>query len=230
MKNVHIKIHFPYNLWNGRKIKFYEDRNMIGSIISETEGTIIVKDDTTRLSVSVDIYGSKIDLPKDEEDIYLITYKKLSDGGFLIHQFDSLNFRSLKGKVVSKKEYDEFDSSFYANNQRWLDPRKLNRSHLYIALMIGIITLLYSIFRQTEYKDLLFLLGGGTTVSMIIILLEKEKYIFGDYRLRIFTTFFSIIFTILIIPNTDYALKIIIATMTFLFYAGFIKAQKQVSN
>lgn len=230
MKNVHIKIRFPYNLWNGRKIKFIEEGNVIGSIISVTEGTITVKDTTTRLSVKVDIYGSKIDIPKDGEEIYLIVYKKLSNGGFLIHQFDSLNFWSLKGKVVSKKEYDAFDSSFYANNQRWLEPRKLNRSHLYIALMIGIITLLYSIFRQTEYKDLLFLLGGGTTVSMIIILLEKGKYILGDYRLRIFATFFSIIFTILIIPNTDYALKIIIATLTFLFYAGFIKTQKQVRN
>lgn len=230
MKNVHIKIHFPYNLWDGRKIKFSEDGKMVGSILSETEGTIIVQDDTTRLSVSVDIYGSKIELPKGKKDIYLIIYKKLSDGGFLIHQFDSLNFRSLKGKVVSREEYDEFDSSFYANNQRWLEPQKLNRLHLYIALMIGVITLIYSIFRQTDYNDLLFLLGGGITVSMIIILIEKGKYILGDYRLRIFATFFSIIFTVLIIPNADYALKIIIATLTFLFYASFIKAQKQVRD
>lgn len=230
MKNVRIKIRFPYNLWNGRRIKFFEDGNMIGSIISETEGTIAVKESTTKLSVSIDVYGSKITLPEGEEDVYLIIYKKLSDGGFLIHQFDSLNFRSLKGKVVSEEEYDEFDTSFYANNQRWLEPRKLNRSHLYIALMIGIITLLYSIFKQTEYKDLLFLLGGGTTISMMIILMEKGKYILGDYRLRIFATFFSIIFTILIIPNKDYSLKIIILTLTFLFYAGFVKSQKQVRN
>ncbi len=230
MKNVHIKIHFPYNLWNGRRIKFYEEGIMIGGITAETEGTILVKSETTKLSVRVDIYGNKIDLPIDQEDVYVIIYKKLSDGGFLIHQFDSLNFRSLKGKVVSKKEYEDFGISFYGNNQKWIETRKLNRKNLYIALIIGIITLLYSIFKETEYKDLLFLLGGSTTVSMVIILLEKGKFILGDYKMRVFITFFSIFFTILIIPNTDYALKLIIITLTFLFFVGFIKEQQQVKN
>lgn len=230
MKNVHIKIHLPYNLWNGRRMKFYEEGSMIGGIIAETEGTIYVKNETTKLSVSVDIYGNKIYLPAEQGDVYVIIYKKLSDGGFLIHQFDSLNFRSLKGKVVSKKEYDDFGSSFYASNQKWMETRKLNRKNLYIALIIGIITLLYSIFKETEYKDLLFLLGGSTTVSMVIILLEKGKFILGDYKMRVFITFFSIFFTILIIPNTDYALKLIIITLTFLFFVGFIKEQQQVKN
>ena len=230
MKTIHIKIHFPYNLWNGRKIKFYDGNNLVGSVFSESEGQIKVNEQTSQLLVKVDVYQSTITIPKNEKDTYLIIYKKLSNGGFLMHQFDSLNFKSLKGKAVSKEEYEAFNTSFYAKNQKWLESKKLNKSHLYIGLTTGIIVLLYSIFQETQWKDLLFLLAGGTIVSMLIILFEKGKFILGDYKLRIFATLLSIIFTLILIPNSDYPLKLIIGILAFLFYSGFLKEQKEVNK
>ena len=230
MKKIHIKIHFPYNLWNGRKIKFYEDGNIVGSLISETEDSISIKEQTSSLTVKVDIYGSKIDIPINENDSYLIVYKKLTNGGFLRHQFDSLNFKSLKGKIVSKEEYDNFNSSFYTKNQKWLKSSKINKSNLYIGLLIGSITLLYSIFKETQWQDILFLLGGSTIVSMLILLFEKGKIIWGDYKIRVFTTLISFFFTFIFIPKVDYSLKIIVVTLAFLFYAGFIKEQKEIEK
>ncbi|MBB1150209.1 hypothetical protein H4K35_08710 [Myroides sp. NP-2] len=224
MKTVHIKIHFPYNLWQFRKIKLFENKNIIAKIISETEQTIQINDETATLVVAIDIYRSKIPIPLNQEEIFLIIYTNLYYGGLLRLTFDSLNLKRIRGRIVSQEVFENSTSTtIYQYVQEWLPIARLDKSILYIGLLTASITLFYSIYTQTEWREILFLLGGGTILSFLILLFEKDKVALGDYKNRMWATVGSFVLSILLIPAKDYVVQILILILTIGFTLRFIQ-------
>lgn len=228
MKTIHLKLRFPKNWYHARFLKIYSNKKLVTKMMHGDTQQIIVDENVKEISLRLDYFKNSIDLPTKEKDVYIVIFMDIGTGT-LQHYLKSLNTKCIKGKVVTQQEFEEFDTtSFYANSQRWLSVAKIDKPTVYIGLMIGVVTLLYSIYSETEWRELLFLLGGGTVFSLIIIALEKNKIILGDYKARMWASVALFMLIFIVIPTTDYAVKMVIGILTLGFTLRFIKNNQEL--
>lgn len=221
MKTVHIKLFFPRNWYHARRLKLYHEGEQIAYIMHNDSLVLQLPQEATTLHWKLDYFRNSIELPK-EETSYLILFMNVGEGIIQLY-LKTLRRKCIQGKFVSQEEFENSTSTtIYQSTQTWLPITKIDRPILYIGLLIGVISLLYSIYAQTDWSAILFLLGGGTIVSLLILIFEKNRVPMGDYKSRMWASVGCFILIILMIPRTDHIVQILVTILTVGFILRFL--------
>lgn len=192
---------------------------------------IYLPDEATSIHWKLDYFRNTIALPQQQDPIYLLLFMDVGKGLIQLYR-KTLNSRCIQGKVVTAEEFEHSTSAtIYQSHLEWLPIARLDKSNLYIGLLTASITLFYSVYSKTEWRAILFLLGGGTILSFLILLFEKDKITLSDYKNRMWATVGSFVLSILLIPAKDYVVQILILILTIGFTLRFIQhTQKLRTN
>ncbi len=96
--------------------------------------------------------------------------------------------------------------------------------------MISILGVIYSIYNQTELRDLLFLLSVGSVLSLLALILEKNKIVLANYKGRMWASIGIFIFIIFLIPSKDFVIQILLFVLTTGFILRFIQNLNKVKQ
>ncbi|QQU04304.1 hypothetical protein [Myroides odoratus] len=233
MKTVHLKLFFPKN-WNRTKqLEIYHQQELLASVSPNESIVIQLPQEATSIHWKLSHFKNSIALP-EEDSVYLLLSMDLGEG-FIQPYFKTWQSKCIQGRIVSQVEFEQSNqATCYPNKQTWLPIAKLDRPILYIGLLIGVISLLYAIYAQTTWSALLFLLSGGTIVSLLILIFEKNNVALGDYKGRMWASIGSFILIILMIPRQDYSIQILLFILTigfvlrFLYHIRKLHATKQL--
>ncbi|MBB1150207.1 hypothetical protein H4K35_08695 [Myroides sp. NP-2] len=231
MKTVHLKLFFPRNWYHARRLKIYHKSELIAYIMHGDSLEIYLPDEATSIHWKLDYFRNTIALPQQQDPIYLLLFMDVGKGLIQLYR-KTLNSRCIQGKVVTAEEFEHSTSAtIYQSHLEWLPIARLDKSNLYIGLLTASITLFYSVYSKTEWRAILFLLGGGTILSFLILLFEKDKITLSDYKNRMWATVGSFVLSILLIPAKDYVVQILLLILTIGFTLRFIQhTQKLRTN
>ncbi len=183
---------------------------------------IQIPEDIKSLQWKLDYFKNTIALPYNEKSIYILLFMNVGNGILQLY-LKTLKRKCIQGKIVSQEEFENSTSTtIYQNNQEWLPIARLDKSILFIGLLIGIISLVYAVFMQTEWRDVVFLLGGGTILSFLILIFEKDRVVLGEYKNRMWASIGCFILTIFLIPTPDFAIQMLLIILTISFTLRFI--------
>lgn len=221
MKYLHIKLAFPYNWYQYRKVKLYDDnRNLITRIVNCEEKIITINDDIKEVTIKLDFFKSKIKLPNDhDENIYLILYLDFRDS-FFTKYIDTLKRECLTGKIVSKEKFTDFNLDFYSIAKNKVKEINPNIKHLLLGSLISI-SLIFTGFKNVndEYNQLVIFIGISSIVSIIIIYLQKQlKYY--DYKSRMISTGIAFFLATALLNNSIafyFSLTLIVLSLLFVY-------------
>ena len=219
MKTVHLKLFFPRNWYHARKLNIYADGKKLSWIMHNQRIEVQLPEETQSLEWKLDYFKNSIQLPPGEKLLHILLFMNVGHGTLPLY-LKTLKRKCIQGKIVSKEEFKYSTSTvIYQNNQEWMIPlAQLDKSILFIGLLIGIISLVYAVFMQTEWRDIVFLLAGGTIVSLLILIFEKNKVSLMDYKSRMWASVGSFILIILLISQNDFVIQILLTILTI----GFI--------
>ncbi|WP_158962779.1 UbiA prenyltransferase family protein [Myroides fluvii] len=221
MKTVHLKLLFPKN-WNRTKqLEIYYQQELVASVSPNTSILIQLPQEATSIHWKLSHFKNSIAL-SDDPITYLLLFMDVGEG-FVQSYIKTWQSNCIQGKLVSQEEFEKStNATIYQNKQTWLPIAKLDKPILYIGLLIGIISLLYAIYAQTAWSALLFLLGGGSIVSLLILIFEKNNIPMGDYKGRMWASIACFILIILMIPRNDYPIQILLTVLTLGFTLRFL--------
>ncbi len=218
MRTLHLKLFFPKNWYILRNLKIYADGKLLNTIMHNQTIEIQFPENSQSINWKLDYFKNSIELPQNQQSIYAILFMDIGKGTIQLY-LRSLKTTCIQAKLVSKEEFDETTSlSIYENNQQWISKADLDKSTVAIGLLISIMAVVYSIYNQSEYRDFLFLLSGGSVFSLLAIILEKNKLVFADYKGRMWASVGIFILILLLIPTKDY----VVQSLLFIFTVGFI--------
>lgn len=230
MKTLHIKLLFPKNWYHSRFLKVSSKNNLVTTLMHGDSQQIQVDDSITSIHWKLDYFKNSISIPDNEKEVYIILFMDIGKG-IIQPYLKTLKVSCIQGKIVSQTEFENTtSSSIYLNNQNWINKANLDQSTVALGLMIGIISMVYSVYSETEWRELLFLLGGGTILSLLTIILEKRKIVLGDYKARMWASIGIFIFILLIIPSRDYVVQILIFILTIGFTIRFISHMQKLKH
>ncbi|WP_353117237.1 hypothetical protein [Myroides odoratus] len=230
MKTVHLKLFFPRNWYHARKLKIYTDNKKLAWIMHNQTIEIQIPKETQSLQWKLDYFKHTISLPNKEQPLYILLFMNVGSGTLQLY-LKTLNRKCIQGKIVSQEEFENSTSiSIYQNNQEWLPQIQLDRSILFLGLLIGIISLVYAVFMQTEWRDIVFLLGGGTILSLLILIMEKNKIALSEYKNRMWASIGSFILTLFLIPTDDFAIQMLLIILTIGFILRFLLHLKKLQS
>jgi|GEM_PF-2687810 len=232
MKTVHLKLFFPSNWYHARRLKIYHKSELVAYIMHNDSLEIYLPDEATSIHWKLDYFKNTIVLPQqqDSDPVYLLLFMDVGKGLIQLYR-KTLSSRCIQGKIVTAEEFEHSTSAtIYQSHLEWLPIARLDKSILYIGLLTASITLSYSIYNQAEWREILFLLGGGTILSFLILLFEKNKVALGDYKNRMWATVGSFVLTILLIPANDYAIQVLILILTIGFTLRFIQHTQKLKT
>ncbi|MFD1284293.1 hypothetical protein ACFQ3R_05215 [Mesonia ostreae] len=224
MKYLNIKLAFPYNWYQYRRVKLYDNnRKLITRIINLEEKVITINDDVKEVTIKLDFFKSKIKLPTtSDENVYLILYLNFRDS-FFTKYIDTLKRECLTGKFVSKEEFNDFNLDFYSiakDKARKVNP---NIKHLLLGSLISSILIItgFKDFSNGYYQLAIFI-GIFSLVSMIIIYLQKQL-MYYDYKSRMISTGLAFILATALLNNhiAFYFSCILIVLSLFFVYLVF---------
>lgn len=221
MKTVHLKLFFPRHWNQTESLAIYYNQELIAHLQSNQFTVVQLPQEATSLHWQLSEYKNSIEL-SPEETTYLLLSAPIGDG-LISSYFKPKQSNAIQGTFVSQEEFENSTKeTVYHNKQTWLPSTKLDKPILYIGLLIGVISLLYAIYAQTDWSAILFLLGGGTIVSLLILIFEKNRVPMGDYKSRMWASVGCFILIILMIPRNDYAIQILLTILTLGFTLRFL--------
>ncbi|MGS4345024.1 hypothetical protein ACKUSY_05310 [Myroides odoratus] len=230
MKTVHLKLFFPRNWYHARQLKIYHNSELVAYIMHDDSLEIYLPDEATSLHWKLDYFKNTIVLPQQQDSIYLLLFMDVGKGLIQLYR-KTLSSRCIQGKVVTAEEFEHSTSAtIYQSHLEWLPIARLDKSILYIGLLTASTTLFYSIYNQTEWREILFLLGGGTILSFLILLFEKNKVVLGEYKNRMWATVGSFVLTIFLIPAKDYAVQMLILILAIGFTLRLIQHTQKLKT
>lgn len=222
MKTVYLKLFFPRNWYHARRLKIYHKSELVAYIMHNDSLEIYLPDEATSIHWKLDYFKNTIVFPPQQDPIYLLLFMDVGKGLIQLYR-KTLSSRCIQGKVVTAEEFEHSTSAkIYQSHLEWLPIVQIDKSILFIGLLIGIISLVYAIYTQTEWREILFLLGGGTILSFLILIFEKGKVVLGEYKNRMWASIGSFILTIFLIPAHDFVLQILLLILTIGFILRFI--------
>lgn len=223
MKTVHLKLFFPRNWYHARRLKIYHESKLVAYIMHNDSLDIYLPDEATSIHWKLDYFKNTIVLPQQQNPVYLLLFMDVGKGLIQLYR-KTLSSRCIQGKIVTAEEFEHSTSAtIYQSHLEWLPIARLDKSILYIGLLTASITLFYSIYTQTEWREILFLLGGGTLLSFLILLFEKDKVVLGEYKNRMWATVGSFALTIILIPAKDYVIQMLLFILTIGFTLRLIQ-------
>lgn len=187
-------------------------------------------ENTTSISWKLDYFKNSIELPKNLQDIYVLLFMNIGNGTLQMY-LKTLQPKCIQAKLLSKTNFELATSvSVYENNQQWISKAELDKSTISIGLMISILGVIYSIYNQTELRDLLFLLSVGSVLSLLALILEKNKIVLANYKGRMWASIGIFIFIIFLIPSKDFVIQILLFVLTTGFILRFIQNLNKVKQ
>jgi transcriptional regulator with XRE-family HTH domain len=188
-KVLNIKLVFPYNWGQIRNVGIYGDNGILINKIRHCDNLKIPIDaDVKQVVIKLDIFRSVIEIPVNENVLYLTVFMNFRDYFPFIY-IDTLKRKCLTGKFVTVQEFEKFNLCFYQNAQKWILKSNIDKPNLRLGLLISICLLIVSVIEQkNEYQDLLFFIGLVSLISLLMIFNEKEKLQAFDYKSRMIAT------------------------------------------
>ncbi|WP_413511298.1 hypothetical protein [Myroides odoratus] len=99
----------------------------------------------------------------------------------------------------------------------------LDRTNLALGLFSGLLTIGYSLFANSDWREFLFLLGSTIIVLLLFMLLYKHPIHTKHYNLRMFTAISALVLIFILIPMENWSLKTLIGLSTLTVITRFIK-------
>lgn len=217
MKELNLKLVLPYNWWHARNIKVYdEDKNLLTKIRHGEFKQLEIPDSVTKIIVKVDLLSSEIELPMEVARCYVILYLDFRDR-FFLRYVDIFKRKCLTGRIVERKEFEYFWVDFYAKSSRLIKPAALNMPNLILGMILSfVITVLSVVEQENPYKELLFLIGLGSLISLIMVWVEQGQIQQFDYRLRTIATGCAF-FVAICFMQAGFAIKFLLSVFSFIF-------------
>lgn len=216
-KILNIKLVFPYNWGQIRNVGIYADS---GRLITKIRHCDILKipidADVKEVIIKLDIFRSVIEIPANENVLYLTVFMNFRDYFPFIY-IDTLKRKCLTGKFVSVEEFEKFNLCFYQNAQKWILKSNIDVPNIRLGLLISICLLIVSVIEQkNEYQDLLFFIGLVSLISLLMIFNEKEKLQAFDYKSRMIATGFAFLLATFFL-NSPYYIILVFMIFSALF-------------
>ncbi|WP_157486098.1 hypothetical protein [Flavobacterium soli] len=223
MKQLNLKLIFPYNWYHFRKVKVYGDNGKLLSKIMHCENlSLLIDGNTKSITVKLDFLISEIFLPQDSEEWNIGLFLDFRDR-FPIKYFDILKRKCLTGKTMSNGEFENFNLSFYNQSKIWVQKANIDTLALSLGIFISIGLLIVALIEQTnDYQDLVFFIGLISLISMLMIHFEKEKILLYDYRNRMLATGLAFILGIQFLESS-FAVVLTLLFLSFVFLLKFVK-------
>lgn len=231
MKELNIKLVLPYNWWHARNIKVYDENKKLLTKIRHGEfKQLEIPDSITKIVVKVDLLSSEIELPLEVVKCYVILYLDFRDR-FFVRYVDIFKRKCLTGRIVERKEFEYFWVDFYAKSSRLIKPAVLNRPNLILGMILSSgITVLSVVEQENPYKELLFLIGLGSLISLIMVWVQQGQIQQFDYRLRTVATGFAF-FLAICCMQAGFAIKFLFIVFSFIFFMRItLKASTAMDN
>jgi hypothetical protein len=223
MRNLNIKIIFPYNWYHFRNVKIYNSNGDLISKIAHCENKcLLIEDSSKSIILKLDFFKSLIDIPENNDELYFIIYLNFTDT-FPKKYFDILKRNCLSGKFVQKNEFDNFNFNFYDTEKRWILKSNLDKTNLILGLFISIALFIVSIFeKNNEDQDLVFFISLFSLISLIMIYTNKKNILEYDYKSRMIATGFAFILATFFL-NSAFFITMSMLTISFLFLLKSIR-------
>ncbi|TQD39319.1 hypothetical protein [Haloflavibacter putidus] len=223
MKHLHIKLVFPYNWYQYRKVKIYDDKDELITHLNHCEQkSINISSSTEFVILKLDYFKSKIKLPKENDNIYLISYLDFRDS-FPIKYFDLFKRKCLTGKLVDKKSFDKFNLDFYEKAVKQMKKSKPNLPNLLLGTLISLALIFFGTTQQQNKDDnaLVIFIGVASLVSLLLIYKQRKKLLSYDYKSRVIATGIAFLLAIFFLNGLDFYLLtiILIFSLVFLYFA-----------
>lgn len=217
MKELNLKLILPYNWAHARNIKVYDGNKKLLTKIRHGEfKQVQVPDTVSKLVVKLDFHRAEIELPIALDTCYVILYFDFRDT-FFMKYIDSLKKKLLAGRVVEKREFEYFWVDFYTQSSHLIKPAVLNKPNLILGMILSsVITVLSVVEQENPYKELLFLMGVGSLLSLVMIWEQKGQIQVFDYRTRITATGCAFFLAICLI-ETPFAVNFLLLVFSGVF-------------
>ncbi|WP_430613940.1 hypothetical protein [Flavobacterium sp. JP2137] len=138
--------------------------------------------------VKLDFYRSEIALPKGGSPYYVMLYMDFRDR-FLVRHIDVFKRKCLSGRVVERQEFENFWVDFYNKSSLLSKPALWNTPNLILGMLVSAALIVRSVVEQNNTaQELLFLIGVGSLLSLIAVIVEKARIQQYDYDARITAT------------------------------------------
>jgi len=180
-----IKCIFPHNYSIIRNVKIFLNGKTASVITYGEEIELPLKvGDKVEFKLAY-YFKAKIKIQESDIDKNLIVFYKFRDN-FLLAIVDSFNPSLLQVKSFNDTDYDNVVSILYPENEKALN-YKYDMMVVIFSFAIGLFFLGHSIFlsKQENLKDFEFLVGGINILAVVILLFNKGKICFNDYKMRI---------------------------------------------
>lgn len=217
MKELNIKLIFPYNWGQIRRVGIYSDNGDLITKIRHCDNLkIFINVDVKKVIIKLDIFRSIIEIPANDDILYLTVFMNFRDYFPFIY-LDTLKRKCLTGKFVNAQEFEKFDLSFYQNSKTWILKSKIDKPNLILGLLISISLLIVSVIeQQNEYQELLFFISLVSLISLLMILNEKEKLQVFDYKSRMVATGLAFLLSTLFL-NSPYFIILVFLIFSSVF-------------
>lgn len=218
MKNLEIKLLLPYNWAHMRRIRIYDDRGNLLVRIKHCEHVLVkVSDDCKHVTIRLDFYKSVIAVPQDEENLFLGVYMDFRDY-FPYRYLDTLKIKCLTGRFMSAEAFDNYSLDIYDQSANYLPVKKFDRQAVYTGLFISAGLIVTSVAQQENpSQDLLFFIGMGSFISLLILNSIKNTIMVFDYKSRLIATGFAFILAFFFLEHS-----FAITALFFIFISTFI--------
>ncbi len=223
MRRLHIKLAFPYNWYNYRKIKVYDNEGYLISKIGNCEQKIIdISMKSEYVILKMDYFKSKIKLPQDKDDIYLISYLDFRDS-FPVKYFDLFKRKCLTGRIVNNESFEDFNLDFYENASKQMKKSKPNLPNLLLGTLISLALIFFGTLQQQNKDDnaLVIFIGVASLASLLLIYKQRKKLLNYDYKSRVIATGIAFLLAIFLLKGLNFYLLsiILIFSLVFLYFA-----------
>lgn len=182
MRVIHVKFDLPYNWGSLRKYGLHFDRLPKQTIMTGQYRQFEVDNESMALCVKMDFYKSQVIIPKGDNDLYItISMKGESSIEWVLNSFTR---KALQLKLVSCKEFDEFESNY----SKTLKPIA-GIDHISFVLSAGAIAyVVYTMFRAEVIDDEKATLIWVTTIigalTLSILWKDRKKIAKAAYKSR----------------------------------------------
>lgn len=188
MREIKIKVIFPYNWYQIRKIKIKDNKGLVASIPVNTESSISIDDSVNELFFSLDYYRKKITLSTlPENNTFIVLYFKLGNNKIL-HIVEGIIPSSFSAELLNSEE--EYNSRTYKTY--YFEKKEENIRLDYLSLILGAISsvllILSSIifFSSNDWMyELAVIFGFIGLLTIIAIIVDKKKISKSSYKSRL---------------------------------------------
>ena len=186
-----------------RRIRIYDDnRNLLVRIKHGEHVLVKVADDCRFVVIRLDFYRSKIEVPQNQDELFLGVYMDFRDY-FPYKYLDTLKPKCLTGRFMDAEEFDNYSLDIYNQSANFLPVNKFDRQAVFTGLAISGGLIVASVAQQENPdQDLVFFIGVSSFISLLILNAAKQTIQKFDYKSRLVATAVAFVLAFLFLQHT----------------------------